>query len=317
MTALPGAAAAITIDNTREVVPGSRLVVNIDNLATALAGNLPAHATTHQNGGSDQISVAGLTGLLATAQTPVAHAATHSYGNTDTINVENLATANMNVGYVLRSDGDGTLSFVAPGGGSGAVTYDVTYTHSLISTNATAGADYSINLGYGASNTAAHTISIGEGTVAASIYDVIVGYGAYSGNTPGGYNVIVGWFAQAKTNSVALGKQANSLSGASGVAVGTLSQVAGDYGVSVGTASNSTTNAIAVGHSANASAANSVAIGQNVANSTTNSIKMGWANTANNYIHFTSFTPAVDATAPTHSIPITIGGATFHICIHS
>lgn len=32
-----------------------------------------AHKVSHQNGGSDQISVAGLTGLLATAQTPAAH----------------------------------------------------------------------------------------------------------------------------------------------------------------------------------------------------------------------------------------------------
>lgn len=32
-----------------------------------------AHATTHENGGADEISVAGLSGLLADAQTPLAH----------------------------------------------------------------------------------------------------------------------------------------------------------------------------------------------------------------------------------------------------
>src|SRR3989304_4204919 len=32
-----------------------------------------AHATSHQNGGADEISVAGLSGALADAQTPTAH----------------------------------------------------------------------------------------------------------------------------------------------------------------------------------------------------------------------------------------------------
>lgn len=36
-------------------------------------GSPSAHATSHQNGGTDEISVAGLSGLLADAQTPAAH----------------------------------------------------------------------------------------------------------------------------------------------------------------------------------------------------------------------------------------------------
>lgn len=37
-------------------------------------GGVPsAHATSHQNGGADEISVAGLSGVLADAQTPAAH----------------------------------------------------------------------------------------------------------------------------------------------------------------------------------------------------------------------------------------------------
>lgn len=36
-----------------------------------------AHAASHENGGGDEISVAGLSGLLADAQTPLAHAASH------------------------------------------------------------------------------------------------------------------------------------------------------------------------------------------------------------------------------------------------
>jgi len=43
----------------------------------------PAHATTHQAGGSDQISVAGLSGLLADGQTPLAHKTSHQSGGSD------------------------------------------------------------------------------------------------------------------------------------------------------------------------------------------------------------------------------------------
>jgi hypothetical protein len=52
---------------------------------TLQAGDIPGHHTTHENGGSDTISVAGLTGLLATAQTPVAHASTHEQGAGDAV----------------------------------------------------------------------------------------------------------------------------------------------------------------------------------------------------------------------------------------
>lgn len=48
------------------------------------AGTPDAHAVSHQNGGADEISVLGLSGLLADAQTPVAHAvnaSTYGYGD--------------------------------------------------------------------------------------------------------------------------------------------------------------------------------------------------------------------------------------------
>lgn len=44
-----------------------------------------AHAITHELGGMDQINVAGLTGLLATPQTPTTHATTHLPNGTDPI----------------------------------------------------------------------------------------------------------------------------------------------------------------------------------------------------------------------------------------
>lgn len=53
--------------------------------------SVPAHASTHQNTGSDEISVAGLSGLLADAQTPLAHAASHQNAGSDEISVAGLS----------------------------------------------------------------------------------------------------------------------------------------------------------------------------------------------------------------------------------
>jgi hypothetical protein len=55
-------------------------------------GGAPAaHASTHQDGGSDEIVVTGLTGLLATAQTPAAHASTHNAGGSDALAIDAAA----------------------------------------------------------------------------------------------------------------------------------------------------------------------------------------------------------------------------------
>lgn len=54
-------------------------------------GTPGAHATSHQNGGSDEISVAGLSGLLADAQTPATHASSHQNGGGDEISVTGLS----------------------------------------------------------------------------------------------------------------------------------------------------------------------------------------------------------------------------------
>lgn len=76
-----------------------------------------AHASSHENGGSDEISVAGLSGELADAQTPKTHAASHSDGGADEVTVENLATASTDTSLVLKPDGSGGLAFGAGGGG--------------------------------------------------------------------------------------------------------------------------------------------------------------------------------------------------------
>ena len=49
------------------------------------SGTPAAHASTHQNGGADEISVAGLSGLLADGQTPLAHIASHAPGGSDAL----------------------------------------------------------------------------------------------------------------------------------------------------------------------------------------------------------------------------------------
>lgn len=60
-------------------------------MTTALSGKASTtHATTHQNGGSDEINVTGLSGLLGDAQTPLAHATSHKSGGSDAIKIDEL-----------------------------------------------------------------------------------------------------------------------------------------------------------------------------------------------------------------------------------
>jgi len=49
-----------------------------------------AHKTDHENGGGDEISVAGLSGLLADGQTPLTHATSHKSGGGDSIKLNEL-----------------------------------------------------------------------------------------------------------------------------------------------------------------------------------------------------------------------------------
>ena len=50
-----------------------------------------AHKTSHQDGGSDEISVLGLSGLLGDSQTPLAHKTSHQDTGTDEISVSGLS----------------------------------------------------------------------------------------------------------------------------------------------------------------------------------------------------------------------------------
>lgn len=55
------------------------------------AGAAAAHATTHQDGGSDEISVTALSGLLADGQTPLAHKTSHQLAGSDALSVAGLS----------------------------------------------------------------------------------------------------------------------------------------------------------------------------------------------------------------------------------
>lgn len=60
------------------------------DLDSIVKGENSAHNTRHENGGDDEISVAGLSGELADNQPPKDHASDHENGGGDEIDVSNL-----------------------------------------------------------------------------------------------------------------------------------------------------------------------------------------------------------------------------------
>ena len=73
---------------TMELVAGSPIrlrAIPQEAGSTSTGGDVAPHASTHENGGTDEIGVAGLSGLLADPQTPLAHAASHKDGGADVL----------------------------------------------------------------------------------------------------------------------------------------------------------------------------------------------------------------------------------------
>lgn len=62
----------------------------------ALSGAVAPHASSHENGGGDEISVAGLSGELADAQTPKTHASSHHSGGGDALAHQSIVGAGTN-----------------------------------------------------------------------------------------------------------------------------------------------------------------------------------------------------------------------------
>ena len=67
------------------------------------------HATSHENGGADEISIAGLSGLLADGQTPLSHAASHQSGGADSIKLDDLASPDDNTDLDATTSAHGLL----------------------------------------------------------------------------------------------------------------------------------------------------------------------------------------------------------------
>lgn len=90
----------------------------------ATGGGAPAvHATTHQNGGADEISVAGLSGLLADGQTPLTHHVSHETGGSDAITA--LAASVITTGTIASARLPariGAVGLIIDGGGSAITT---------------------------------------------------------------------------------------------------------------------------------------------------------------------------------------------------
>jgi len=77
------------------------------------AGGTPAHAASHQNGGGDEISVAGLSGELADNQTPKAHAASHKSAGGDVIKLNEFGNPTAKVPFAGQEGGDFCLENLA------------------------------------------------------------------------------------------------------------------------------------------------------------------------------------------------------------
>jgi len=67
--------------------------ISVAGLSGELADDQPpkAHKASHENGGADELSVAGLSGLLADGQTPLAHKTSHQNGGSDELNLAGLS----------------------------------------------------------------------------------------------------------------------------------------------------------------------------------------------------------------------------------
>jgi len=76
---------------------------------TVPSGAPIAHASSHENGGGDEISVAGLSGELADNQPPKTHAADHQSGGGDAIKLDDLATPDDNTDLNATTSKHGLL----------------------------------------------------------------------------------------------------------------------------------------------------------------------------------------------------------------
>lgn len=88
---------------------------NVVGFGSIVAGDIPAHASTHQNGGSDEISVTGLSGLLADPQTAIYDT---TISNTDTGAQNNWAPTGLSRNTHINWNGASDIAVTGIAGGS-------------------------------------------------------------------------------------------------------------------------------------------------------------------------------------------------------
>jgi hypothetical protein len=88
--------------------------------ATIAAAGTPAHASTHANGGADEVSVAGLSGVLADNQNPVAHASGHTDGSDDIQDATNAQKGVATAAQITALEANTSASHAAATGTPGA-----------------------------------------------------------------------------------------------------------------------------------------------------------------------------------------------------
>jgi hypothetical protein len=85
----PIPAATTSVRGTVELATSAEttagLAVQASDTRLSDARTPTAHATSHQNGGGDEINVAGLSGVLADPQTPASHGSSHASNGSDPI----------------------------------------------------------------------------------------------------------------------------------------------------------------------------------------------------------------------------------------
>jgi len=85
------------------------------------------HASSHENAGSDEISVLGLSGLLADGQTPLDHLHAGVAGDGEQLEADTaLLGTGDSAGDLLAAVGDNSVEWLAPGTGL-YVWFDITY----------------------------------------------------------------------------------------------------------------------------------------------------------------------------------------------
>lgn len=105
-TVPPGKIVVWDDGSTRQIYirTGDGNIIQLGNATVAV------HASTHENGGADEIDVTGLSGLLADAQTPTAHASTHELSGSDPIDSLGTLTTTGRLKAVTTKTGAYTLT---------------------------------------------------------------------------------------------------------------------------------------------------------------------------------------------------------------